>query len=129
MPLLARKLCGHERPDDFTGKLRSDDPRAKAQHVHIIVLDALVRGVVVVAQPGANTGELVRRYRYADAAAADDDRALRMPLPHRLTHELGKIRVVVSERRVVCTKVRGFIPRRPQVVQDDLLQWIPSMVG
>ena len=46
------------------------------EHVHVVVLDALVRRVGVVAQPGADAGHPVRRHRRAHAAAAHDDAAV-----------------------------------------------------
>src|SRR5205814_2365885 len=46
--LAAVEPCREERPDQVGGKGRADDLRAEAEDVHVVVLDALVRGVDVV---------------------------------------------------------------------------------
>src|SRR3954453_7008607 len=65
-----------EYPDELGGKLGADDLRAQAEHVHVVVLDALVRGVDVVADGRANPGDLAGGNRRADAGAADQDAAV-----------------------------------------------------
>ena len=42
------------------------DPRAEGQDVHVVVLDALVRGIGVVADGGADAAHLVGRHGRAD---------------------------------------------------------------
>src|SRR3972149_1618025 len=49
------KARAHERFHQFPGQRRSDDAGAHHEHVHIVVLHALVRRVGVVAQPGTHT--------------------------------------------------------------------------
>src|SRR4249920_3067155 len=63
-------------PDEIGGKLRADHLGAQAEHVHVVVLDALVGGVDVVADRGANARELAGRHARADARTADEDAAL-----------------------------------------------------
>jgi hypothetical protein len=58
------------------------------------MLDALVRRVMVVAQAGADTGNLVRRYRSADATAANHNAPLSFAIANGQTDGLGKIRVI-----------------------------------
>ena len=47
-----------KRPHELAGERRADDLRAEAEHVHVVVLDALVRGVRVVADRGADPVDL-----------------------------------------------------------------------
>ena len=84
--------CG----DELLGERRAHDARAEAENVHRIVLDALVGGERVVAERGTNAVELVRRHRGADAAPADQHRALRPVLANRHRHSLGVVGIVVA---------------------------------
>src|SRR6202008_3516243 len=74
--LLACEPGTYECTDDFTCDLLSYDPRAQTQYVHIIVLDALVRRIVVVKKPCTNAGDLACCDRHADAATTDDNPTL-----------------------------------------------------
>jgi len=58
------------------------------------MLDALMGGVNVVAERGADAGDLVRRDARADAGAADEHAALRPAIPHPRADGLGDIREV-----------------------------------
>src|SRR5690349_10805051 len=69
--LAAVKPRGKEYPDELGSKLAPDHLRAQAKHVHVVVLDALVRGVGVVADRGADPGDLAGRHRGAHAGAAN----------------------------------------------------------
>src|SRR6476661_6501814 len=46
-----------ERADELTSQLRADHLGAETEHVHVVVLDALVGRVCVVADRGADAGE------------------------------------------------------------------------
>ena len=76
VPLPAVELRAEERAHELGGELGADHLGAEAEHVHVVVLDALVRRVGVVADRGADPGELAGRDRGADARAADEDAAL-----------------------------------------------------
>ena len=66
-----------KRVDELARNRRPDDLGAEAEHVHVVVLDALVRGVHVVTDRRADTGDLACGHCRADAGAADEDAALR----------------------------------------------------
>src|SRR3954454_15453012 len=72
--------CGYE----LARERRADDLRAETQHVHVVVLDALVRAVGVVAHRRADAGHLARGDGRADAGAADEHGALGLPALDRL---------------------------------------------
>jgi hypothetical protein len=59
------------------------------------MLDALVRGVMIVAQTSANAFEFVGRHRDAHAAAANQKTALGLSRTNIFGHEHSVIRVVV----------------------------------
>ena len=73
----------------------SHNPRAQHQHVHIVVLHALVRRISVVAHPRANAGNLVRRHAHAHARPANQNAAWRLAALDRLAHPLRKIGIIV----------------------------------
>ena len=60
-----------EGVDEFLDQREPDDAGAEAEHVHVVVLDTLARGVRVVAHARAYARDLVGRHARADAAAAD----------------------------------------------------------
>src|SRR3954469_23757387 len=65
-----------ERARELGGELGAHDFRPEAEHVHVVVLYALVRRVDVVADRRADPWKLVRRDRRADARPTDEQRAL-----------------------------------------------------
>src|SRR3954451_19964784 len=56
--LAAVELCAEEYPDELGSQLGAHDFRSQAEHVHVVVLDALVRRIRVVADGRADAGEL-----------------------------------------------------------------------
>ena len=76
MPVGLTELGGEERLDEIPGDSRPDRPSADTQDVEVIVLDALLRGKVVVDEGGADTGDFVGADRRAHTAAADRHAAL-----------------------------------------------------
>ena len=68
-----------ERADQLTGHVFPDYARADAEHVHVVVLDSLVRRVRVVAGRRSYPRELGRRNGSADSRAADEDPAIGPP--------------------------------------------------
>ena len=62
MPLLSAEACFHEGCRDLPSHLYSDDASAKTQNIHVVVLDALVGRIGVVAHTGAHTTHLVGRH-------------------------------------------------------------------
>src|SRR3972149_5397851 len=77
--LLPLEAGGQDRLPQPHRQRVADAARAQAEHVHIVVLHALARGVRVVAEGGADAAHLVRGDAGADAAAADDDAPPRPP--------------------------------------------------
>jgi len=57
--LLGAEAGGEEGPQHLLSQLEPDDLGAQAEQVNVVVLDALVGGVVVVAEGSADAGDLV----------------------------------------------------------------------
>ena len=89
----------------------ADDPRAEGQHVHVVVLDALVRRVRVVAHGGPHAADLVRGHARADAGAADEDPAIDLAVADRVPEPLREVRVVVVRVRAVAAEVDELVVR------------------
>ena len=94
MPRLAGEASVQERANQLAGELDTDDTTAEHQHVHVIVLNALVRRIGVVAQSGAHPGNPVGGHRRANAAPAEQDAALGPVLAQGSTDGLRIIGIV-----------------------------------
>ncbi len=129
MPLLARKASVYKCPHDVERKLLSDDARAHAEHVAVVVLHALVRGVRVVAQPGPHSANLVCRHARADAASADQHCAVYLAPRHAPTNILGVVRVVVAIRRVMSAQIEHFVPEAFQFSDYSFIQRHSTVIG
>src|SRR5581483_2942352 len=122
VPLLLAEARARERRDDVPCELRPDHARPDAEDVHVVVLDALVRRVVIVADARADSRELVRGDADADAASAEDDPAVRLAGTDRFAHGLGDVGVVGRNARVVGAEIRDVVPGGTEVVDHHLLQ-------
>ena len=79
-----RRIVPREGAHEVGREIGADDPGAEAEHVHVVVLDALVGRVHVVADCGADPVELARGDRRPDAGAADENPALCLAAEDRL---------------------------------------------
>ena len=75
MPSALERRVEPER-EDFVGQPERDDPAAHRQHVGVVVLARQPRGVEIVAQRGADAGDLVGGDLLALSAAAEHDAAI-----------------------------------------------------
>src|SRR5579875_967371 len=103
--------AGKARPqpggDNLPGQAGPYHARAQAEHVHVVVLDALMRGVGVMAEAGPYARHLVGHHRGPDAAAAYDDTAPGLAGADGQRHGQGEVRVVA-----------GLLAVRPEIEHD-----------
>ena len=52
---LSRQKC----PDQFIGQGRPNDLPAEADHIHVVILDTLIRGIHVMDKSGAYTSDFI----------------------------------------------------------------------
>src|SRR3954452_8088813 len=104
------------------GHFGADDLGAEAEHVHVVVLDALVRGIGVVADRCADARDLVGRDRRDDARAADEQRSLGLAAADRLGDLTRLVGVVDPRLRLVGAQIDRLVPERPQLLQQPLAQ-------
>ncbi len=72
----------------------TDDPTAHDKHVHVIVLDSLMSRVMIVAETGTHTRNLVRCNGCPHTAAANENPAGGVPLANGQAYGLREIRVI-----------------------------------
>src|SRR5690606_21774489 len=101
----------------------------QAEHVHVVVLDTLVRGIGVVAQRGVNSRHLVGGDARADAAAAHHDPALYLTGNHRPRHRLGEIGIVDRALGAVRAQVHNLVPLLAERPRQRFLQRKSGVVG
>src|SRR3954468_55748 len=124
----AVELCTQERADELAGQLRADHLRADAEDVHVVVLDALVRRVRVVADGGPDARELAGGDRGADAGAADEDPALRVTAADRIADLTRLVRVVDPRFGPIRAEVDGLVACANDLLEHALAQLHPAMV-
>ncbi len=95
--------------DNFKCQGGADDARAQHDHVHVVVLHALVCGVGIVAHAGANAGNLVGRDADAHARAADENAARGFAALDGQADALGKVGIVVLRLDFECAQVEDFM--------------------
>src|ERR1051325_1985125 len=99
--LAAVEAGGEEGAHELARELDAHDLTTQAEHVHVVVLDALVRGVRVVADSRSDAGELARGNRGSDARAADEHAALGLAGADRLAELACLVGVVDADAPVV----------------------------
>ena len=127
VPLLAGELGGQEGADHLARQRRADHARAQAQHVHVVVLDALVPRVGVVRAGGADARELAARHGHARARAADHHGPLGAALADRVgarARRVGVVDGVGGVRAEVDRLVAGLADH----LEHDLLEREPGVV-
>jgi len=73
---------GEKGSDQFKSKRRAYNPPTQAGDIHIVVLNALMRGEYVVNESGPSAGNLVRCNRRPNTAAAQCYASLDFSLRH-----------------------------------------------
>src|SRR5438270_1263707 len=126
--IAAVESCPDQGAHQLGGEARPDHPRAQAEHVHVVVLDALVRRVGVVARRGANPADLCGCERGADAGAADENAALRRAARDRLTELACLVRVVDPHGVGVGAEIDGLVTVAAQELEHGLAQVHPPVV-
>ena len=99
----------------------------RTMHVHVVVFDALMRGVRVVAHGRAHAGDLAGGDRRADAAAANQHAALGQTVGDRETERERVVRIVDGLRRVR-TDVEHVVSVTTEALGDVLLQGVARVV-
>jgi hypothetical protein len=128
VPVAAVELGREEGARELGGELGAHDLGAETEDVHVVVLDALVRGVRVMADRGTDPGQLVRRDGGAHAGAAHEDTALGLASEDRLTDLPSLVGVVDPRLRCVRPEVEHLMTLLGDRVADALTQLDTTVV-
>src|ERR1035437_2828935 len=109
------ELGADKRIHNFVRQRGPDNSRAKRDHVHIVMLHALVCRVSVVAHPGTDTRNLVRRHTHTHTRAADENPTRRYARLERVAHLLRKVRVIVWRIAVESSQVDDLMALLGQI--------------
>src|SRR5688500_2566770 len=120
--------CLEEGTDELRRELPPDDLRPEAEDVHVVVLDALMGRVRVVADRGADPRQLAGRDRGAHAGATDEHGALRSTRPDRIADLLRLVRVVDPRLGRVGSQVHRLVAELVDDREHALAQLDPTMV-
>src|SRR5438067_7285437 len=101
---------------------RPDDLGAEAEHVDVVVLDALVGRVDVVAHCAADPIDLRDGDRGTDARAADEDAALGVALTDRLADLACLVGVVDPDLGGLDPEVQDVVPERVELGENRVAQ-------
>src|SRR5215831_20424359 len=115
MPLGPTEPGRQEGLDEIPSYGRSDGPAAHTNNVHVVVLDALPGGEVVVDQTGADTRGFVGTDRGAHAATANRDTAFYILAGNRLSQRNDKVGIVVARRQHSSAVVYYLVARRAKL--------------
>jgi hypothetical protein len=129
MPLGLAELGCEKCIDQVLGHSRSYGPSAHADDVHVVILNSLLGGEVIMNQPGADPGNLVRTDRGADAAAADRDAALYLPGSDRAGLRYDEVRIIVTRIYAVRSKIDHVVPGFAKMSNQLLLQTKSTVIS
>src|ERR1019366_1338988 len=127
--LFSAEFRPQKRAYQIQGQLRSDDARAQAEHFHVVMFDALVRRITIVAKRSANAGKLVGRHGRPHAAAADEYRPLRLAFEYSAADGLRVIGIVVGLAGVVGAAVHHLMPQPFELGNDGLVEGNAGVVS
>src|SRR5262249_41141312 len=128
MPYFQRLLSAHKRVHQFMCQLFANDASSENQHIHVIVLYALVRRVRVVTQPGTYPRKLVRSHGCTDTTSAKQHSPFCAFAANRGRNRFGKVRIV-DRRCVVRAQIFHVVAKTGEVLQDLAFQPESRVVG
>ena len=127
--LCTAKARTQEISQQFGSQLVPNDPRTKAEHVHVVVLHTLPRGKGIMTHAGANTAKLVRRHRSTHAAATHNYAPIRATVQHRSRHRGGAVGVVVARLDGGRPAIHNCMLQSHQLAHDSIAQGPTGVVG
>lgn len=128
MTLLGGEPGAEEGRNEIGDQRRTDDASPEAEHVHVVVLDALGRGVGVVADAGTHALHLVRGHAGPYTATAEDDAPVGSPLAHG-ARDGGGVVGIVHGIGGMGPAIEDLVPGHRHVAEDFVLQREARMVA
>lgn len=129
MTLRSAESRGEKRLNQFPGECVTNDEAPEADHVQIVVLNALVRRKGFMNQTGPNPRHFVRGDRRPHTASTDGHAALHLSAGHRAGQWHDKIRIIVISIQSAVAEL-DYLMASPAQLSDKLfLQFKSPMVG
>src|SRR5438034_2514345 len=122
-------LGGEKGLDQVPGQLRPDRSPAQAEDVHVIVLDALPGGKVVLDETGAHPGNLVGAHCDAHATPAQGQPTLHRARHQRAAERYHVVRIVVGGLEGMGAEVGHLVSGGPQPSRHLYLQVKSTVIG
>ena len=119
------ELGGQEGLHEVPGHARPRRAATDADDVHVVVLDALRRGEMVMDQPRPDTRNLVRADRGPHTAAADRHAALHRACRYGLSERDDEVRIVVIRAQLVGAEIDDVVSGGTELRQQVFLQLEP----
>jgi hypothetical protein len=129
MTLCAAESSGKKCLNQFPGKRMSHDEAPQADHVQIVIFDALVRRERFMNQACPDARHFVRRDRRSDTAPTDGNSAFQISASDRLGERNDKIRVIIVLVPLPVAKLDYVITRLAQFPGEILHKFKSTVVG
>jgi len=115
--------------NQFFGERNANNSGPQHQHIHIVMFDALMSGISVVAHGRPDSWDLVDGNGRTDAAAADQHAALDGRALDGFTDGFRKIGIIVRRVHHEGTDVDNLMAELPEKIRNVLLQWETGVIG
>src|ERR1035438_929015 len=109
MAFRAAESRGEKCLDQFPSESVAHDAAAEADHVHVVVLDALARREAFVNQAGPDPGHFVGGNRSPNAASAYGHAALHFAAGNGVRQRRDKIRIIVVRYWLLVAEIDHFM--------------------
>src|SRR5262249_28418034 len=119
------ELGAEEGLHEVPGHAGPSRAAADADDVHVVVLDALRRGEMVMDQPGPDARNLVRADGGPDTAATDGHTALDRACRDRLAERDDEVRIVIVRVELLRAEINDVVSSRTEPLDQVLLQFEP----
>ena len=117
--------CLHQIPC-HTG---TDSAPSHAEDIHVIILDTLLRGEMIVDQAGAHAFGFVGANRGTDAASADCNTSLNLPGDHGEGQGSNIVGIVIARIQFVGPKINDLMTGGLELSHQFLLELKSTVIG
>ena len=129
MTLCAAESRGEKCLNQFPSERVADDEAPEADHVQVVVLDALVRRKGFMNQARPNARHFVRGDRCPHSAATNGHAAIHLSARDCARQRHDKIRIIIVRVRSAVAEIDHLMAGRAQLSDELFLQFKSAMVG
>ena len=114
----ATESRGEKCLNQFPGERVTDHPASEADHVQVVVLNALVRRKIITNQAGPNPRHFVGGDRCPNATSTDGHAAIHLPASDCAGQRHDKIRIIIIQLQLLVAEVNYLIASRAQLCNE-----------